>query len=122
MEIIWNFLVENWRVFVPILVELIVFIVLLCKKKVKITDTTIMSLLVKLPEFINLAEKTYSDGSRKYEMVVKLSLNYLGSICGLDEQATFKKYYDVVDGLIEAYLSTPQKKEKKDEKQNEQKT
>ena len=27
MEMIWNFLVENWRVFVPILVELIVFIV-----------------------------------------------------------------------------------------------
>lgn len=95
-----NFLIENWR-FVAIVGSIIVELVLILvfKKRPAIIDN---SFLVRLCEWISIAEKKFVLGSDKLAFVLEEAKKYLGD-----------KYSEKdVKTLVEYVLSLPEKKEK----------
>lgn len=95
-----NFLIENWR-FVAIVGSIIVELVLILvfKKRPAIIDN---SFLVRLCEWIAIAEKKFVLGSDKLAFVLEEAKKYLGD-----------KYSEKdVKTLVEYVLTLPEKKEK----------
>lgn len=95
-----NFLIENWR-FVAIVGSIIVELVLILvfKKRPAIIDN---SFLVRLCEWIAIAEKKFCLGSDKLAFVLEEAKKYLGD-----------KYSEKdVKTLVEYVLTLPEKKEK----------
>lgn len=121
MENILDFIVNNWKVLVfacCFLVEIILIIISLFKKRVKVADD-ISSVLLQLPQFINDAESSGLSGSDKLALVFRKCLELLEISSGLSVSTLMAKYGDLILDSIEAILSTPKKKEVHYEKENE---
>lgn len=109
LDLIFNFILENWKVIVFLLLLLIDVIVAIVTGN-KSKSSVLCSLLIKLPEFINAAEKEFKDGRLKYTKVFSLCLTYLASLTGLSETKVCARYQRLIDNAIENILSTPEKK------------
>jgi len=109
LDVIFDFILKNWKVILFLLLLLIdVIIALVSGNKGK--SNILFSLLLKLPEFINLAEKEFKDGRLKYTKVFSLCIDYLTSLTGFNESKVCAKYSKLIDNAIESILSTPEKK------------
>lgn len=109
LDLIFEFILENWKVIVFLLLllcDVVVAIISGNKGKANI----LFSLVLKLPEFINAAEKEFKDGSLKYTKVFSLAVDYLASLTGLSQSKVCAKYSMLIDTAIENILSTPEKK------------
>lgn len=104
-----SFLRRNWKWFLPLCVDLVVFLVLLLKKKVKVVDVFSM-VLTKLPVFINRAEELYSNGDDKLKYVLSCAVSLLAAENGSNVTDILEKYGDLLINAIEEILSTPHKK------------
>ena len=99
-----EFLVENWKWLVSILLIIVeTVLVIVLKKRPQLKDN---SLIANLMIWIDAAEKQFKLGTNKKDYVIAQAKDYLGD--DFDEKT--------VSYLIEEILSLPQKKEKKDEK------
>lgn len=101
-----KFLVENWRLFVEVIIFLITLIVCLIRKR-PVSD--IKSAIYSFCELaIKEAEKTDYKGCQKLQFAVDLVNSLLRSKWpSLD----VKPYFTSIVSTIEGILSTPQKKE-----------
>ena len=96
-----NFLTENWKLIAiigSIVIELI--LILVFKKRPEVIDN---SFLVRLCEWIAIAEKKFILGSDKLAYVLEEARKYLG------DRYTEKD----VKTMVEYILTLPEKKEKK---------
>lgn len=106
-----DFVLAHWELFVSCAIALINLVVLICKKKVKITDTVFTGLLLNLPAYIKEAEESGKKGDDKLSMVLNSSLTYLMSVTGDDVKTVTTTYGSKLMAAIEDILATPQKKE-----------
>lgn len=109
LDLIYDFILENWKVIIFLVLLLVdVIISLISGNKGK--SNILFSLILKLPEFINLAEKEFKDGMLKYTKVFSLCIEYLTLLTGLNESKVCARYSKLIDNAIESILSTPEKK------------
>lgn len=112
-----SFVLQNWKWLLEMLVGLVFFIILLCKKKVKVID--VLALLFKaIPGFVLDAEQEGKDGASKYTMVFSRCVKYLMTLTGLTSEQICEKYSVEIDAAIENNCKVLNnfKKGKKDEK------
>lgn len=109
MDDFLKFVCDHSHVIIESVLTLVVLFVTLFKKKVKIDDV-FKQVLVVLPDFIQLAEKQFSDGSMKYSFVFNKCIEFLMSLTHQDQKKVIDIYTAMIDSAIENILSTPQKK------------
>lgn len=109
IEVIFNFIVENWKV-ILFLILLLIDVIIDFIRGSKMQTSVLLALVTKLPEFILEAEKTGASGTVKYTKVFGLAVDYLASLTGLSTSKVCAKYSKFIDGEIENILSTPEKK------------
>ena len=95
-----SFITENYHVLVVLSVQLVTFVILLCKKKVKIDDIFKQVLLV-LPDFINIAEMKFENGADKYSYVFNRCLDLLQVLTKKSGQEVCSEYTALIDSAIE---------------------
>lgn len=107
-----EFIFENWRWLISLIIGLLSVILLVFKKKYKVYSRSIPQfILEKLPMCIRTAERMFKAGPQKLDFVVSLVSDLL-----VQEfpQIMTSKYDDYIRDSVEAILSTPEKKEKED--------
>lgn len=102
-----EFLKENWFQVGSVCISIITFIVLLVKKKIKLSDTALSMVLMRLPVLIKEAESKYSDGKAKKLYVVTAAIEYYKEVGGFMS----RDITDVISTKVEDILATPSKKE-----------
>ena len=102
-----DFILEHWRAIFDLVVLLIAVILFIVKKKpVKVIDSVTDFLYKLLPALINKVERP-GEGEQKKNEVISLALYFLSqSFPGVD----VNQYVSLIEKIIEAYLSTPNKK------------
>lgn len=105
------FLRDYWFEIASLLASLVSFIVILLKRKVKLADTALTTTLMKLPDIIKDAEKLYDDGRAKKLYVLSSALKYYVEVGGSNS----RDISSIIDSEVEKILTTPVKKEVKDE-------
>lgn len=111
LKIAWNYFLNNWRWLVPLVLEVIALLVLLFKRKVKINDL-LSKVILKIPDFINSAEKEGLSGKEKFRLVFSACISLVCSLTGEKPAYAMNVYGALITDAIESILSTPQKKEK----------
>lgn len=106
MDFLKDFILENWKVLLAILLSLANVIICLFRKKVKIVDSIRESILDRLPLFISSAENLLSSGSDKKIFVMEQVKEFLRVHFGV----AFEPYSDFTELAIEKILCTPEKK------------
>lgn len=109
MNDIIEFLKVYWFQVASIVVSIITFIVLLVKKKIKLSDTALSMVLMKLPGLISEAELKYTDGKAKKLYVITAAIDYYKQVGGLPN----RDITEVISQKVEDILVTPTKKEDK---------
>ena len=104
-----EFLQNNWKWIVEILSIVITFVVLLLRKRIKLTDSAVQEVLKKIPGWIVEAEKTGFTGQEKLLYVLNFALQYLESKYG-EFVWNDKTVKAMLIDFIEAVLETPTKK------------
>lgn len=104
-----EFLKANYIWIIEFSLTLISFIVLLLKKKIKLTDSAFQDVFKKIPGWIVDAEKTGISGNEKLLYVLNFALQYLESKYG-DFVWNDKAIKECLIDFIESVLETPQKK------------
>lgn len=109
-----NFLRDNWKVILEVLLLVISFMIIVFRKKTKIIipDSVLSELYANLPNWIDQAEELVGPGKgdRKLQEVLKKALYFLCNEIGIamaDIPASLSSH---IIEQIEAILSTPQKK------------
>lgn len=104
-----EFIVSNWKWIVEIACGLIFFIILMCKKKVKIIDY-LTDYLLYLPTLIYECEyvEKIKGKDNKFTWVFSRSVQYLMNITGLSNDEIVAKYAVVINNAIENILKCPQ--------------
>ena len=107
-----NWLIEYSPFIISIVLGLLSLIVGFVGKP-KITDNVLTFIAKRLPDFINEAESKFGSGNgqAKFLYVYNALINYLIDSTGLKEKIIKDEYSLVITSMIEAVLSTPQKKE-----------
>lgn len=111
MDVFWKFICDHSHAIIELGLLICVLFVTLLKKKVKINDS-FMSVLMVLPDLINVAESKFKDGSEKYSYVFNRCIEMLMQLTHQSSQKVLDQYTADVNAAIEAILSTPQKKER----------
>lgn len=115
MDEVLEFILKNWFLLLSALISLVSLIVIILKKN-KSKDTTLLSVIAKLPEWIIEAESVYRNvsnaGYHKYAFVLSKAVRELVALTGLSETEVFNRYAKYLDQRIEEILAAPQKKEK----------
>lgn len=104
-----NFLKDNYRWLCCILVEVIILLISIFKKKKVINemDTILLCVLEKLPEFI-LSVEGVKGAELKKSLVIEAVKKFVKDKFSINLSDTFISF---VSASIEDILSTPQKKE-----------
>lgn len=121
MEVVLDFIVKYWKYILFAcfgLIEIILLIVSLCKKKVVLKTDLFARMFSALPGWIIEAEKTGEVGTDKLVQVLRKCLDFLHDETGLSVNSLYRLYGLQIMLQIEDILSTPQKKEVNDEKEN----
>lgn len=104
-----EFLFNNWRFIVVIVLDILVFAFTLCKKRIKVVDSMKEYILSILPDLILSAESTFLNGYDKKKIVVDGVLELLRQqFPSLNINNSILSF---IDKNIELILSTPKKKE-----------
>lgn len=104
-----EFVFNNWRFLVVIVLDILAFVFALCKKRIKIVDSMKEYILSILPDSILSAESTFLDGYDKKRLVVNGVLELLKQqFPSLNINNSILSF---IDKNIELILSTPKKKE-----------
>lgn len=106
-----DFLRENYQLLILAfvsLVDLVLFLFALCKKKV---DPSINTIIARLPSFICLAEQKLGAGmgKEKKQFVLEMACSLYKTLTGLAIEEG-SSIYSIFSGAIETILSTPIKK------------
>ena len=104
-----TFITKYWRVLIVLVFQLVTFVILLFKKKVRIDDI-FKQVLMLIPDFINIAESKFSNGAEKYSYVFNRCVEMLCNLTHKSGQEIIDEYTNMIDSAIENVLSTPQKK------------
>ena len=111
MNEVLTFIKEHWRILTVLVINLVLLIVSLFRKKVKIEDV-FKSVLLVLPEYISLAEKNFKEGPEKYSFVFNKCVSLLCTLTHKNSGLIIDEYASDINAAIENILSTPQKKER----------
>lgn len=112
MNQVLDFIVENWKLILTILMLVIAFILALVRKKPK--SDIISYVRSRLADFLPLAineVETPGSGEYKKKLVTNLALKLVVDIYGrvlTDDETNF--YTSIIENMIEKFLETPQKK------------
>lgn len=100
---------DHWELLLTLIINIILLIVMICKKKVKVVDvmTTVLSVL---PTYIREAESNGGTGEEKFIYVANNAIDLLVELTGSGRTNVIKKYGVVIRNNIENILETPQKK------------
>ena len=106
---ILQFIIDNWQFFGSILLSLITFIVLVCKKKTKVVDAINIVIQKLVVDFVKLAEEKFGagNGQTKHNFVFNGCVSYIREYF---PEINPHDYYSLINETIEDILSTPQKK------------
>lgn len=115
MEAAIEFLRENWKFLVEILVPILSMLILLIFKKrakINIPDATLSGMFAALPLWIQDAETTIGagKGDQKLKFVLTQAVNYLAKALGVSTGEILRCYGSQLLIDIENILATPQKK------------
>lgn len=113
MDIVIEFLKDNWRFVAEIVLTVIVLLVSLLRKKVKFNADGLNKVIGLLPGLINEAEKVYGSGNGdiKFKFVFAHAFTELQKYYP-DEVIKAHNFSLVLVSAIENILSTPKKKER----------
>lgn len=109
MEVI-DFISENYRWLVSVILGCCCIAVTLLKNKVKVVDSAKEFILDQLPLLISAAEKMFDSGSKKKEFVSSSMMDLLYESFPNVKVASYTGF---ISRSIEKILSTPEKKEVK---------
>lgn len=106
-----EFLKENWRIAVVLLVEIALLLVTILRKRVKVVDSAKEFILAKLPDVIVHAEKSYSDLPKSGLDKKLFCIAYISSLLLQEFNISdFDPYLNFTCDQLEKILATPQKK------------
>lgn len=105
-----NFVCENYRFIIEVILSLTCIAVALLKNKVKVVDSVKEFILDSLPLLIASAEKLFDSGLKKKQFVME---SMLSQISDSFPNAKVLDYQAFISKSIEKILSTPEKKEVK---------
>lgn len=110
MDVIVEFLQENWRFVAEIVLTVAVLLISLLRKKVNIPSIGLTQVLKSLPNYIREAERNYPEGhgAEKREMVLSWCKGDLAKFYADDAVVSF--FMNIVDVALENILATPTKK------------
>lgn len=107
---IWNFIKDNWKLILEIVVLIVSVVMFIVRKKpVKVVDTIKQSICTWLPGIVSAAEGSGLKGQDKLKYAIDLLYNVFVSDY-LTRDEFDNKYLSFVTSQIEAILATPQKK------------
>lgn len=101
-----DFILQNWKECIAIILAIATLLVTIFRKKVKVVDDIPSFILEHLPLFINSAEKLFSSGTDKKTFV----LESIDQLLRVHFNVGIEDYIDFVCEAIEKILSTPEKK------------
>lgn len=113
MDLVVNFLKENWYAIILLSFSIASFIVSICRKKasMSVTDAIKASLVDEIPSLIKIAELSELDGSHKLDLVVSAGLEKIKKLLGVSLSITECEYWtSYIKEKVELILSTPTKK------------
>ena len=112
-----EFLIDNYSWIISLVIGVASLLIFLLKKvKIIEKDTDFEKVLAVLPSLIVKAEKSGKSGPQKKEFVIASAIYYLLSLKGeKGGEVDINAYSEKIGDAIEAILSTPVKKEVKDE-------
>lgn len=113
LKAIFDFCVRNWRIIALVLVDLVVLLVTIFKKRTKVKLDGFEDVLMELPTLISKAEDIYGPktGQEKFIYVYTAAMDLLLKKFGADVVKE-NNLGVVVQQSIEKILSTPTKKER----------
>lgn len=108
MQVVIDFIIQNWQMILAALLMVLTFIISLLKKKPVYNeiDNILLSVVEKIPLFINSVESTSMDGSSKKVVVMETIRNYVKSQFSYVLSDSLLIFFDQ---YVELVLSTPQK-------------
>lgn len=90
----------------------VIVVIAACKKTGGSIAKVLLSLITKLPAFINDAEeKGFISGKSKLSYVLQLSICHVATLLNISTEEASRTYGNTIETYIENILSTPQKKE-----------
>lgn len=116
MQMVLDFVIQNWYYIVSLLLLIVSTIVGICKKKasLNLSDTVKAAVSEFIPGLIQVAEMTGKSGDEKLQMVVDLGLNKVTNMFGVSLSVAQQEYWSTyIRKYVEDVLKTPQKKEVK---------
>lgn len=107
-----DWLIENWKILVVVVLAIVEIILVICKKNFKLTDSKMREALLKIPGYIDEAESMMPEGhgEDKLKYVLSKILHYLEVEYG-EWVYDDKTLVLTITEQIEAILNTPQKKD-----------
>lgn len=114
MNVIVQFLRDNWRDLLVIVIALVTLVVNLIKRKVNINDVLSVAYSA-IPDLVSSAEAKYGagHGEDKFKFVFQEAILLIATAGNLNASEACKKYGVLIQTFIESCLSTPTKKEVK---------
>lgn len=113
MNVVFDFIKSHYELLISIVVYFVGFITLLCKKKVKITDSAFTEVVSSIPSLISQAEVLYpgsKTGEDKLQFVLTVAIDLLAEKTCASVAECSKIYSDKIKAIVEAVLATPKKK------------
>ena len=107
MDVVKNFIVENWQMCLMIILALANLLVAMFRKRTKVFDSVKEFITKNLPVLILEAEKLFNDGSLKKQYVIEHMSALLANSFPLVKVEAYQKF---IGDLIELFLSLPTKK------------
>lgn len=108
MKIVFDWLIDNYRLVIDFIVVIISLVFFFCRRKkvVNEMDNILLKVLEKLPSWINDAE-SFSGADVKKSLVLEAAKKFV-----MDEFSMNlpQSYLDFISSRIEDILSTPKKK------------
>lgn len=108
----YDFIKTNYKWIAAALYALILFLILVFKKKVKVIDVVRTIISELLPDCIVKAETRFGSGNgdEKKAYVIQLICKAISERFGIDEYEVFKLYCPFIEEMLENILATPKKK------------
>lgn len=109
---ILDWCLNHYQILIPSILSLINILILICKKKVKITDSLLSEVLTIIPLYIKEAEDVVGagNGQNKFSYVFNKCINLIRVSNGMDNETAIRSYGDIIIRTIENIMACPQKK------------
>lgn len=106
---LFDFIQQHYNLIVLVAIVLVEFIILVCKKKIKVIDCLRTLILEILPDCINQAEAKFGHGhgEEKLAYVIQLICKTFADRFGSDEYEIFKLYHKFIESSVKNIMKTP---------------